>query len=126
MFMIFVSVESTWHTRADVDDDSSMNGYMSEDDTDERYKYHVTDVHPGYSAPSDTQHHIPESPSTPITSQNGSPPPEKKMRAKYKPSRPPVLPPCRVCGDRASGFHYGVNTCEACKVRQVCFQHTKL
>ncbi|XP_035829683.1 acetylcholinesterase-like [Aplysia californica] len=27
----------------------------------------------------------------------------------------PFLPPCRVCGDRAAGFHYGVNTCEACK-----------
>ncbi|XP_061178252.1 nuclear receptor subfamily 1 group D member 2-like [Saccostrea echinata] len=27
----------------------------------------------------------------------------------------PLLPPCRVCGERASGFHYGVNTCEACK-----------
>ena len=26
------------------------------------------------------------------------------------------LPPCRVCGEKASGFHYGVNTCEACKV----------
>ena len=26
------------------------------------------------------------------------------------------LPPCRVCGDKASGFHYGANTCEACKV----------
>lgn len=26
-----------------------------------------------------------------------------------------VLPPCRVCGNMASGFHYGVNTCEACK-----------
>lgn len=30
--------------------------------------------------------------------------------------RPPLLPPCRVCGGKASGFHYGVNTCEACKV----------
>ncbi len=29
----------------------------------------------------------------------------------------PFLPPCRVCGEKASGFHYGVNTCEACKVR---------
>lgn len=27
-----------------------------------------------------------------------------------------TLPPCRVCGDKASGFHYGANTCEACKV----------
>ncbi|KAH9519242.1 hypothetical protein Btru_075036 [Bulinus truncatus] len=26
-----------------------------------------------------------------------------------------VLPPCRVCGDDGAGFHYGVNTCEACK-----------
>ncbi|CAI9722851.1 vitamin D3 receptor-like isoform X2 [Octopus vulgaris] len=26
-----------------------------------------------------------------------------------------VLPPCRICGEKASGFHYGVNTCEACK-----------
>jgi hypothetical protein len=28
----------------------------------------------------------------------------------------PLLPPCRVCGEKASGFHYGANTCEACKV----------
>ncbi|XP_046554690.1 LOW QUALITY PROTEIN: nuclear receptor subfamily 1 group D member 2-like [Haliotis rubra] len=27
----------------------------------------------------------------------------------------PILPPCRVCDENASGFHYGVNTCEACK-----------
>ncbi|ESO83262.1 hypothetical protein LOTGIDRAFT_133697 [Lottia gigantea] len=26
-----------------------------------------------------------------------------------------MLPPCRVCGEKASGFHYGANTCEACK-----------
>ncbi|KAL3857129.1 hypothetical protein ACJMK2_011824 [Sinanodonta woodiana] len=25
------------------------------------------------------------------------------------------LPPCRVCGGKASGFHFGVSSCEACK-----------
>ena len=24
--------------------------------------------------------------------------------------------PCKVCGDEASGFHYGVDSCEGCKV----------
>ncbi|XP_060559469.1 nuclear receptor subfamily 1 group D member 1-like [Ruditapes philippinarum] len=41
--------------------------------------------------------------------------PQKKAKQNLHPSRPPLLPPCRVCGDRASGYHYGVNTCEACK-----------
>ncbi|XP_033751352.1 nuclear receptor subfamily 1 group D member 2-like isoform X1 [Pecten maximus] len=31
------------------------------------------------------------------------------------PAPSPLLPPCRVCGEKASGFHYGANTCEACK-----------
>ncbi|XP_059172969.1 uncharacterized protein LOC131953676 [Physella acuta] len=34
---------------------------------------------------------------------------------KPKDAVPVVLPPCRICGARASGFHYGVNSCEACK-----------
>ena len=28
-----------------------------------------------------------------------------------------MLPPCAVCGSPSSGYHYGANTCEACKVR---------
>lgn len=31
------------------------------------------------------------------------------------PPSTPLLPPCRICGEKASGFHYGANTCEACK-----------
>ncbi|KAK3583799.1 hypothetical protein CHS0354_022845 [Potamilus streckersoni] len=28
---------------------------------------------------------------------------------------PPFLPPCKVCGAMATGLHFGVYTCEACK-----------
>ncbi|KAL3842737.1 hypothetical protein ACJMK2_020725 [Sinanodonta woodiana] len=31
--------------------------------------------------------------------------------------RSPILPPCRICHEKASGIHYGLNTCEACKER---------
>ena len=27
------------------------------------------------------------------------------------------LPPCKVCGGNATGYHFGVITCEACKVK---------
>ena len=35
-----------------------------------------------------------------------------------KTSESQILPPYKVCGGKAVGFHFGVNTCAACKVRQ--------
>ena len=43
----------------------------------------------------------------------------KKLWTDFEGKKLPLLPPCRVCGEKASGLHYGVNTCEACKV--ICF-----
>ena len=46
----------------------------------------------------------------------------RRKRRRPDPDEPPlsppvtVLPPCAVCGSKSSGFHYGANTCEACKV----------
>ncbi|KAG9353029.1 hypothetical protein JZ751_017605 [Albula glossodonta] len=36
------------------------------------------------------------------------------------PSTPMLNIECRVCGDKASGFHYGVHACEGCKSRNKC------
>lgn len=48
-----------------------------------------------------------------------------QKREKYLPeSLPLLLPPCKICGKKASGIHYGVNTCEACKVMQ-CMIYTE-
>ncbi|KAJ9575005.1 hypothetical protein L9F63_007833, partial [Diploptera punctata] len=30
---------------------------------------------------------------------------------------------CRVCGDKASGFHYGVHSCEGCKMLSRTFKN---
>ncbi|XP_059155525.1 uncharacterized protein LOC131940755 [Physella acuta] len=40
------------------------------------------------------------------------------MRGRRNPTPdqpPPTLPPCKVCGEQGTGFHYGVTTCGACK-----------
>lgn len=52
---------------------------------------------------------------------NSNPPGKVRSIKKYfknsrqHPPNPDALPPCRVCGEKASGLHYGVNTCEPCK-----------
>lgn len=49
-------------------------------------------------------------------------PEKKKVKQKRKRQKQPnwtppplVLPPCRICDEKSSGYHYGANTCEACK-----------
>ena len=43
--------------------------------------------------------------------------PDTTERAKKR-CRESTLPPCDICGHKASGLHYGVNSCEACKVQR--------
>lgn len=42
---------------------------------------------------------------------------KRRRRREKNPDPPPepVLPPCSICEDKSSGYHYGANTCEACK-----------
>lgn len=49
-----------------------------------------------------------------------------RKREKYVPSSEPLeLPFCRICGKRASGIHFGVYSCEACKAfYRRCLQRT--
>lgn len=40
----------------------------------------------------------------------------KKKKERSSPYATVPLPPCKVCGGTATGYHFGVITCEACKV----------
>lgn len=35
------------------------------------------------------------------------------------PQQNKAFKPCVVCNDRASGFHYGVSSCEGCKASYI-------
>ena len=51
------------------------------------------------------------SPQNPSSTSSSIPSPQ------YSPSRsPPLTNVCLICGDRASGKHYGAYSCEGCKV----------
>ena len=61
------------------------------------------------------------------TSSSGTGPKVKRKRRRERMENPcpmdVVLPPCRICDEKSSGLHYGVNSCEACKVRNCLDLH---
>ncbi|XP_053382225.1 retinoic acid receptor gamma-like isoform X2 [Mercenaria mercenaria] len=60
----------------------------------------------------------PSADSTVSTGKDDVKPKVKKRRRREKnpdPPPPPILPPCDICNKTSSGYHYGANTCEACK-----------
>ncbi len=53
---------------------------------------------------------------SPLSSTSTSAPSPESPTAKKSPAPKPILSNCRECGDEASGIHYGVTSCEGCKV----------
>lgn len=41
-----------------------------------------------------------------------------KLAAAHSSTNGTKSPQCKVCSDESSGFHYGVDSCEGCKVRK--------
>lgn len=41
---------------------------------------------------------------------------QKTVIIKTSPQKIEEYPPCRVCEGKSTGYHYGVLTCEPCKV----------
>ena len=42
--------------------------------------------------------------------------PNQEKEKKYAPIQ---HKPCQICGGKATGFHFGVISCEACKVQNI-------
>ncbi len=52
------------------------------------------------------------------TSSFSSPTPAAEKDRKYSPIQ---YKPCQICGGKATGYHFGVISCEACKVKSLIY-----